>query len=536
MRVENSIVARAPRSSGRNVTHSRRGCLTCKKRKLRCPENKPICSRCWDDNKTCRYEVQLQWEDESRQRGVKHGRATRTLAPLSTQSWVEAPMKGKVEHFINTTVHDLEDEVAISLFPFRHSDTILRRASSPSIIIEPALFPTLRASQDGQFFDFYLQRVCENMTLVDYRYNAFRQIILPLSLNDDLVMETVLALGALALSATGQENIYTVALRHKHRSIRILRQKISNIETAVNDYNLIAILMLCVFDISDNCQTSWSTHLSAAIDLMRLQTDKHKIPAISPAVSEFVSRYFLVRDALGRSACGKRAKIKELPSSQSDEIDPSIGCSYELIHIISSITDASREITISNTSLMESSDWLKKTNNIDHQLRSLAQRLPPSFSQNPTTASPSEALSPSDILLRTSAFIHTAARLYFIATLRPLECSTAQTQHLLTSAIECIRPLSPTYLRSAHLWPLFVAAVHATEDEDRVFFLDQFSVLGRHEFSIVAAGSIARVRDIVETVWKRRDLVEPSSHVSETRVRSDWARYVQPMSDQLSLG
>lgn len=185
---------------------------------------------------------------------------------------------------------------------------------------------------------------------------------------------------------------------------------------------------------------------------------------------------------------------------------------------------------------MESSDWLKKTNNIDHQLRSLAQRLPPSFSQNPTTASPSEALSPSDILLRTSAFIHTAARLYFIATLRPLECSTAQTQHLLTSAIECIRPLSPTYLRSAHLWPLFVAAVHATEDEDRVFFLDQFSVLGRHEFSIVAAGSIARVRDIVETVWKRRDLAEPSSHVDETRIRSDWARYVQPMSDQLSLG
>lgn len=69
---------------------------------------------------------------------------------------------------------------------------------------------------------------------------------------------------------------------------------------------------------------------------MRLQTDKSKIPAISPAVSEFVSRYFLVRDALGRSACGKRAKIKELPSSHSDEV----GCAYllslgrMLIHIL----------------------------------------------------------------------------------------------------------------------------------------------------------------------------------------------------------
>lgn len=87
------------------------------------------------------------------------------------------------------------------------------------------------------------------MTLVDYGRNAFRQIILPLSLNDELVMETVLALGALALSARGHENTYIIALRHKHRSIRLLRDKIRSVETAANDYNLIAILLLCVFDV-----------------------------------------------------------------------------------------------------------------------------------------------------------------------------------------------------------------------------------------------------------------------------------------------
>lgn len=89
------------------------------------------------------------------------------------------------------------------------------------------------------------------MTLVDYSSNAFRQIILPLSLNDELVMQNVLALGALALSASGQKDIYTVALRHKHRSIQLLRHKISNPETAVDDYSLISILMLCVFDVCD---------------------------------------------------------------------------------------------------------------------------------------------------------------------------------------------------------------------------------------------------------------------------------------------
>ncbi|KAL1988941.1 hypothetical protein VTN96DRAFT_6930 [Rasamsonia emersonii] len=31
--------------SGRRVAHSRGGCLTCKRRRLRCPENKPVLER-----------------------------------------------------------------------------------------------------------------------------------------------------------------------------------------------------------------------------------------------------------------------------------------------------------------------------------------------------------------------------------------------------------------------------------------------------------------------------------------------------------
>lgn len=158
------------------------------------------------------------------------------------------------------------------------------------------------------------------MTLVDDPSNAFRQIILPLSLRSESVMHMVLALGALTLTAAGRHDLYTVALRHKHRSIQLLRRDIGQPETAVSDYNLITILMLCVFEISDNCQASWSTHLCAAVDMLRLRMDAHNAGLITPAVSTFVSKFFLVKDALGRSACGKRAKIKELPSVYSDEV------------------------------------------------------------------------------------------------------------------------------------------------------------------------------------------------------------------------
>lgn len=66
---------------------------------------------------------------------------------------------------------------------------------------------------------------------------------------------------------------------------------------------------------------------------------------IHSQVIEFVSRFFLVKDALGRSACRKVAKVMhEVPPVDSNEIDPSIGCSYELVNIISRSTDLARDM------------------------------------------------------------------------------------------------------------------------------------------------------------------------------------------------
>ncbi|KAL1969319.1 hypothetical protein VTN77DRAFT_9511 [Rasamsonia byssochlamydoides] len=565
--------------SGRRVAHSRGGCLTCKRRKLRCPENKPICERCWNDNKPCSYAIQLQWEDDSRKRGIKHGRSTRVADATTTAStWIGLPIAGKVRHFLNTSACDVEDGmVATTALSSSWSQSLLF-AQKPTLSAWPRAYPTLSLDDDGRdayLFDYYWQYVCENMTLVDGSFNTFRQLILPLALSSESVMQMVLALGALSLNAAGRDGLYTIALRHKHRSMQLLRRHIARTETAANDQNLVVILMLCVFEISDNCQLSWSTHLCAALDLMRLATQQGGISMITPEVSSFVSRFFLVKDALGRTACGKRAKIKQLPTVNSGEIDPSIGCSYELIGIISAITDLSREMAqadASGLSFTASTAWLEKTAQIEHQLDSLTQYLPSSISSSHTsTSSTSSSPSASDILLRTSSLIHTAAKLYYLATLRSIDPYSPTARQLVQDAIEWTRPLSPTHLRSAHLWPLFVAAVYATEDEERVFFLDQFDVLEGQHSALVAAGAVGRVRGIVETVWKRRDLRSTSTSTSTssgsssgssssdtpsmlateeespqtwpqtqnwtwTWTRNDWARYVQPMSEGLCLG
>lgn len=60
----------------------------------------------------------------------------------------------------------------------------------------------------------------------------------------------VLALSALSLAATGQPQYYPSALRHKQRSMRLIREQIaSDAVSAANDANVIVVLMLSVFEV-----------------------------------------------------------------------------------------------------------------------------------------------------------------------------------------------------------------------------------------------------------------------------------------------
>jgi hypothetical protein len=134
--------------------------------------------------------------------------------------------------------------------------------------------------------------------------------------------------------------------------------------------------------------------------------------------------------------------------------------------------------------------------------------------------------------------MHTAATLYLQATLHSINPYSTTAQSLIAQIKAHTRPLSPTHLRSAHLWPLFVGAVFSTgADEERVWFLNQFDILEKGERALVARGAVGRVKMIVERVWKRRDLDGGGDHrENEENGAMDWERYVQPLSDGLCLG
>lgn len=156
---------------------------------------------------------------------------------------------------------------------------------------------------------------------------------------------------------------------------------------------------------------------------------------------------------------------------------------------------------------------------IEDRLDSLNQNLPLSLNSSSAEA---------QLLFSTSTLVHTAAKIYFYTALHNALPSTHIVRVMVSEQVQLIKEMK--FLRSAHLWSLFITALYAADDEQRIFFLGQFENLGSASAS---AASTDAARTIVETVWKRRDL--EADVVGSQVVMSDWERIVRPMSEGLSL-
>ncbi|CZR55599.1 uncharacterized protein PAC_05487 [Phialocephala subalpina] len=503
-------------SSGRRVKHSRNGCVSCKKRRIHCSEGRPSCTRCLDSGQFCEYNLRLIWEDESSKRGVKHGRGKHTevtfVDPTPPKDLAEKaewiPPQKQRSHFLNTIREDIDRGTQVRSMTKYNG---LHR--TPRLRYAPRALEL--SSADGMLLQYYQAEVCQALVVVDDASNCYRQIILPLSMSYECVMRSILAVGALYLSLNQQSatvDYYSLALQYKQRTLQQLRHDIASLNKGSNNHVLVSMFMLCLFDIADNCQTSWGTHVSAAANLIGMKNTQ----ALEPSLVSFVSQFFATGDVMGRSACGATSKFRTITWEHPQEVDKTAGCSSELLEIISSITDVSRQMA--EDVKADSPALVKHVNSIEKQLDNLTQLLPaPSSGSIPNP----EFL----VLAQTSSLIHNAAKIYFYTELHSALPSTKIVRLLVNEQVALLKRIPA--VRSAHIWSTFVTALYTFDDEQRIFFLEQFDKLEE----ITATRSSAQTgRSVVQTVWKKRDLNADLEQVLEPGM-SDWARFVRPMSE-----
>ncbi|KAL1986073.1 hypothetical protein VTN96DRAFT_6970 [Rasamsonia emersonii] len=539
---------------------TRSGCLCCRQRKVKCDEQRPRCRRCRDSGRTCIYGLKLRWLEPEEcaattslaQRDSTTGgrQATELLLLNMTCDDFDLYLHGRDYCSNSSTRTDVRDDMSIVV---NDVDSVPEKMSQLKSI-SPAqkrhayqLPPSLQyarlnlSAAEMAIFDFYANKMCPKCRFADGSKNRYRQVIIPITLVSPLVLRSVLAVAANQLKHYDARYEVT-ALRYQTATIRALSRMIA-CTSGTGNRNAAAltpslskteilsiILMLCFFEFANDnsCRPvatqAWRVHLDGARRILELPASSFGGvgAACDTGVVTFLAGFLASRSILAYTTLVDPADGEALFRGGSywlskiarpvEEIDNFTSCSNEVLSIILEICyrirKTKRRKGATDWGLLRA--WKEET---EIRLRNLVQELPASASASPSTASNAITEYPPALttVTRTAeAFRHAA--LILLQHLDPdvpveenpvVNDSVTTILNLMTAGV----PISPPGKsgRSVFLWPHFIASCHVRTDEERIVVLRNFDTLERIGAS-VANRAVSFIREVVERVWKQRDL------------------------------
>jgi hypothetical protein len=420
---------------------------------------------------------------------------------------------------------DTSDQPAFNLFSIRNLGG-LATALSPGPAHGPSLFPGISNIGHTELFDYYLQQVCPRATASSTMSSPFASVILPFSLSASPTLFKAIQSLAACHWARRDPNYSTLGLRLKSETLRDLRRRLSyegSVTCSTDPEVLLIMMMLCLYEILDKCDEHWTIHLKGAKDLIRLR--RQQIDAVTDPVTTFAEHFFAFQDVMGRTACGEAVLFgSDYWKTDDKHIDLWMGCSPELVAILSSITELSRarrELQSGDSSTLFS----VRAASLESQLEHLVQEV--GDGDDDILASVAEAK-------RLAALLYLHCALYGASPTTPLVVDYVyQILHLVSDLLE-------RESMASVMWPVFVAAVELDPSRDELWSgPDGVPVSGRSiVLKALAAmadstiSNITRTRAVIIQAWQARDqdlLKAPQMEMN------DWETYVAPISTSMSL-
>jgi hypothetical protein len=376
---------------------------------------------------------------------------------------------------------------------------------------------------------------------VDGPDNEFRRLVLPMVSNSTALRYAVLTLAAFHYPQGNVKNMHQLALSFKHKSLKLMQNHVQELLISGTgnileyyrseiDGVLLAMVLLCVSDITTGSTREWVTHLRGALHLIKMiEGVAFKSPSL-----QFAKRYFLARHALSCTAIDTDSYFQEkitamavpqltypLPlerNSESIEINGYIGCSEETLTIISLITAfARRKYRIRQTSLSslaQEESFMSMATNLSYRLESISETFIHGnetiiIDEFDTNQLPHNLQGVSQVFLYSNLFKR-ATYLYLRHAGFDIPITHPNIQEELLPDLLSLIDKVNTEERSVYpMWPLFIASSMAVTEENRRVALDQFEKL-RRVWKISNVGNVGVTEQAVHSIWKWYDITEKS--------------------------
>lgn len=274
------------RKTGGKVWHTRssNGCTTCRTKRRKCDEVKPVCGTCERLKVPCVF-IGNQWPDQSNTSPsasyrslantetsptVERTSSPRSSAPDTTASDVDNTSLQSSSHFLDWIAllgHDEHVEWVRS--GNLANSTASAKLPMPCTADDPAgldayLPPTALNNLTGitsvaltswgvaerHLLNHFLQSVSRALVVADDNDNPFLTVIVPLALENTTVRNALLALSACHLSQVYPEWGKDV-LDHRSLALEGLKDEIEDLEHVL--WSLAATLLLCLLEVCFMC-------------------------------------------------------------------------------------------------------------------------------------------------------------------------------------------------------------------------------------------------------------------------------------------
>lgn len=562
-------------------TRSRTGCFTCRNRKIKCDETKPVCNNCRYRDLQCVTGTPLKWETDYASRGLAFGRSgvwskngddasdgIPSVPSHESTEWRPVPHI-EPSHFVNSTVRcfeqasagnevyqllleeggaprstDAEDDsdepittarnrLVYSVVPVPVSSLYGSSATSPPLFISPRAFPQLENRSHAPLLNYFLERLCPITRHGNRSGSPFSSIMLPFSVTaSPMVLNSILAYAACHASKP-TPSWKPVAMQLEGSVLRDLGKHLAvkRPQQVALDFEIIAtLMMLCMYEMTNHANERWTIHLQAAQKVMRMQRRLPvavKASLASNPLMAFSERFFDYQTTIIQGAShGSGGPIfgNNFWDTNGVETDAWLGCSPDLVGILYSITGLIHHRRTDPRAAAKPS-FRSKVAEIDAKLAGIV-----------TEVENDELMSISTSIKRLSAAIYLHAGALDATPSSPLIASLVH--RLLHQVSVLIRKDFTTGI----IWPLFMAAVeldpkrHQTMAvrevehpvESRAFVLQALQKVARPK-ALVAS----RTQTVIEKVWAARTSDRPPVYNGTALQHgnlNDWDRFVAPFS------
>lgn len=558
---------------------TRAGCLTCRSRKVKCDEQRPICQRCQIAHRQCDYGSGIRWEEDYVSRGLAFGRAgvwskSGAVSFPSPSSVISEPVQWRPVpvpqiqpyHFLNYSAQTFEEPLRLDADSASHgwrqaageggahlqrlasrfnaaldidSSPYAADSSSTALIRSRSvpLIPHLVDEDQSMLLNYYIQKLCPLTTPSKLSQSPFANLILPFTLtNSKTGILSILALSACHRSK--KEPAWRLpAMKLKAQVLQQLQNRF-HVEgpekVAASSDTLITMVVLCLYEIIQDCDSGWVVHLKGAHDMVRFRKELQKVPGADVEVNDlttFAERFFAFHDVIGRTACAQVPLFgRDYWNFGEKVVDVWMGCSPELVALLCTITELSRA-AYADPTISITDSFLNACAVARFKLESLEQNV-----ENEED----EYLMMSANIKRLAALLYLNCALYNALPTTPLVI------HLVAQIMRQVVQFIDRGFLTGLTWPVFVAAVELNNYNDDLW-IDEKSGLPIHGRTLVlevlhametsTVSNIDRMRTIISQVWQARDLEEdPFPQTADSHYsRNDWEKYVVPVSENISL-